>query len=210
MTDIASDPSPVEPGPSALLLIHREEVPQIHTQEFGAIEAGIARSCLELGCPHPYLGLQTISGEHEVWFLNGFASVAEQEDVGRRYLANSPLMSALAAPSRRKAALVKVLGEHLASYRFEQGAGTPWSLGRDPYLVIAMGREAMPAGAAYEAPDGTWFTLEGAPDAQTAVTRSQRCRGAARALAVRPDWSCPSTDWARRYPELWSAPRIDE
>lgn len=208
MTDIEPpERLPIDAGAPALLLIHREAVPQMHSEEYAVIEAAIARTCRELGCPHPYLALETLSGEREVWFLNGFASVAELEEVSRRYLANASLMSALAEPSRRKAALVQKMGEHLASYRSEQVASTPWAPGRDRYLVIVMGSENMPAAATYEAPDGKWFTLEGAPDAETALARSRAAGAIARALAVRPDWSHPAPEWIRWDRDLWSATR---
>ena len=97
-----SEPTSFDPGPPPLLLVHREAVAHIHAAEYDVIESGIARSCRELAGPHPYLGLQAISGEPDVWFLNGFASVADQEEVGRRYRTNGPLMTALAEGSRRK------------------------------------------------------------------------------------------------------------
>jgi hypothetical protein len=200
-----SEPTLFDPGPPPLLLVHREAVASIHAAEYDVIESGIARSCRELGGPHPYLGLQAISGEPDVWFLNGFASVADQEEVGRRYRANGPLMAALAEGSRRKSALLRALGQHLAGYRPEQSAGGAWTLGRDPYLVVSMCDQPGPSGAAFEAPDGTWFTLEGVPDAETALARCASGGRMMHALAVKPSWSCPSAEWVRWDPDLWSA-----
>jgi hypothetical protein len=180
-----------------LLLIHREAVLPSHAAEYDVVESGIARSCRGLGAPHPYLGLQTISGEAEVWFLNGFASAADQDEIARRYQANGPLMAALAEGSRRKSSLVSALGQQLASYRPDRSAGSPWTLGRDRYLVVAMSDRPAPSGAAFEAPDGTWFTLQGAPDPDTALALSASGGPTVRALAVKPSWSFPSPDWER-------------
>ena len=72
-----SEPRPFDPGPPPLLLVYREAVAHIHAAEYDVIESG---DCPQLPASWvvriPYLGLQAISGEPEVWFLNGFASVA--------------------------------------------------------------------------------------------------------------------------------------
>ena len=47
-------------------------------------------------------------------------------------------MATLAETSRRKATLVVVLGEHLASCRTPAHA---WRLGHDRYLVVTIGRD---------------------------------------------------------------------
>jgi len=195
---------PIDSGPPSLLLVYRDAVPHTNAAEYDAIESGIARSARELGCPHPYLGLRTISGESEVWFLNGFASLAEQEEVVRRYEANAPLMAALTEGFRRKSGLLRALGQHLAFYRPEKSAASSWTLGRDPYLVIAVGDDARPGGANFEAPDGLWFMVAGTPDAETALSRRATEGSSMRALEVRPAWSYPAPEWQRSNPQLWN------
>jgi hypothetical protein len=189
--------------PPALLLLHREGVPEPHAAAYHTIEAGIARTCAELGCPHPYLALQTISGDPEVWFLNGFASAYQQEAVDRQYTANVRLMTALTEQSGRKAGLIKILGEHRASHRPERSRRNAWVLGRDRYVVVTIGDEAPLEGVSFEASDGTWFTLTGAPDAESALALSASGVPLVRALEVRPAWSCPALEWKRSNPELW-------
>lgn len=194
-------PSPREAGPPALLLIHREAVAPEHALEHAGLESAIARACHELGGPHPYLALETLTGSPEVWFLNGFASLTESQEVGARYAANTRLMATLAETSRRKATLVVVLGEHLASCRTPAHA---WRLGHDCYLVVTIGRDGPQQGVTFEAPDGTWFGLEGAIDPDAARALAARRGPSARALAVRPSWSYPAPEWVQQDPELWS------
>jgi hypothetical protein len=55
-----SEPASPDPGPPPLLLVHREAVAPVHAVEYDLVESGIARSCRELGGPHPYLGLQVL------------------------------------------------------------------------------------------------------------------------------------------------------
>jgi len=62
--------------PKNLLIYHARLKPGSHTA-YNEIEQDIARDCAELGFPHPYLGIEPLSGPEEVWFLSGWRAEAE-------------------------------------------------------------------------------------------------------------------------------------
>src|SRR5207247_11154411 len=49
--------------------------------EYDRIESEIAKECARLRCPHPYLGLESLTGPKEAWWFNGYDSAADQEQV---------------------------------------------------------------------------------------------------------------------------------
>jgi hypothetical protein len=65
-----------------LLLIVRERVRPDSAETYATNESEIARTCVRLTCPHPYLALTPISGRTEVWWLSSFAS-REEKEAGR-------------------------------------------------------------------------------------------------------------------------------
>jgi hypothetical protein len=40
------------------------------------IENKIASGCMELGFPHPYIGIEPLTVPQEIWFLNGFGEAS--------------------------------------------------------------------------------------------------------------------------------------
>ena len=57
-----------------ILYISREFWKPGHEIALNRIEAEAARECIGLGVPHPYLGIESLTGPKEVWYINGFAS----------------------------------------------------------------------------------------------------------------------------------------
>ena len=116
-------------------------------------------------------------------------------------------MAALAEGSRRKSSLLRALGQHLASYRPDKGAGThldarprPLPRHRDwrdrPALrrdLRSAGRDVVHAG--------------GVPDAETALRKLANKGSSVHALAVRPSWSYPAPEWVRWNPEPVESPQ---
>ena len=81
--------------PPQILEVYREFWKPENVAASQKIEVEAAQICLDLKCPHPYLGLESLTGPNEVWFLNGFASSTELKQVGDDYQENTALMEGL-------------------------------------------------------------------------------------------------------------------
>jgi hypothetical protein len=129
--------------PPALLQIVREPLKLGSETAFNAIEEDRARISASLGCPHPYLGAESLTGSKE--------------------------MAALQKSAKLKASLTLEPIEVFASYRPDLSGGTPWLLGHGRYLVItATKSNRRLAGTVFEGPDGTRFTITSAQTRQEA------------------------------------------
>lgn len=188
----------------ALIQIHRETVNAGAEAAYDAIETDTARACAALGCPHPYLALEAVSGSREVWFLNGFASVEEQQAVVKAYAGNAPLMAALQRNSDAKRALTITPIGGLATHRPDATRGASWALGIGRFLIVTVSNAARLV-------DGTVFETEGTRVIVTSAnTRDDADAAAVRAgtgshvLAVRPAWSFPAAAWIAADPALWA------
>ena len=118
-----------------ILYIYREFW-KPHTQAaLDRIETKGARTCLDLKCPHPYLGIESLTGSKEVWYLNGFTSTEEQKRVAEEYN-NRGLFPAINHP--RKSSVPVGAGQSFSNYRPELGHGIPWSMGQGRFLVIVL------------------------------------------------------------------------
>ena len=77
--------------PPKILEIYRERLNPGSEAAYAKIEQDVSRICAKLNCPHPYLGIESVTGKKEVWWLNAFESEAEFEDVGKRYSNNAAI-----------------------------------------------------------------------------------------------------------------------
>jgi hypothetical protein len=62
-------------GPPRILQIYREHWSPGQERENREIEDDAQRICIDLGCPHPYLRVESLSEPKEVWFFNGYDSI---------------------------------------------------------------------------------------------------------------------------------------
>jgi hypothetical protein len=195
------------PQPPPLLQIHREPLKPGSEASYLEVESETARLCAELGCPHPYLAIESLSGSKEVWFFNGYESWAEQRQVADAYAKNAPLLEALLRNSKRKAALTGESANAFASHRQALSRGTPWVLGQGRFLVITViNNSPRKAGTVFETPDGTRFAIIPAQARAEADAAAAAAGAQSRVFAVRPAWSFPAKEWTLLDPELW-APR---
>lgn len=103
--------------PPRLMYIYRDSLKRGVDSTYRVIEDEAAQICADLTCPNPYLGLESLNGPHETWWLNTFASEADTTRVVNAYAANRPLMNALGAVAKRKAPLVGTPINAVAIYR---------------------------------------------------------------------------------------------
>lgn len=198
---------PPSTQPPALLQIVREPLRPGAGVAFGAIEEERARLSATLGCPHPYLGAESVAAPNEVWWFNGYQSSIERQQVYDAYAKNGPLMAAFEKSAKPKADLTLKPIEVLASYRPERSTGTPWTLGMGRYLVIArIDRITRSIGAVFEDAEGTSFVVRPAATLEEAeaIQRSAK-RAETTVLAIRPAWSFPAPEWTAADPEFWRA-----
>jgi hypothetical protein len=194
-------------GLPQILQIHRERIKDGYEGAYLEIEADTARLCAELGCPHPYLGIESLTGPKEVWFFNGYESWAEQKQVVDDYAKNTRLLAALEKNSKRKATLTEQPVSVFANYRQDLSRGRPWALGQGRFLVIVViknHREV--SGTVFEAADGTRFVVMSAETRGEADVMATSTGPEPTVFAVRPSWSFPAGEWIARDSEFWRRP----
>jgi hypothetical protein len=190
--------------PPKILEIYRDFLKPGSDAAYNEIERDIARVCIELGFPHAYLAIESLTGPKEVWFLNGWESSAEQKQVADDYENNAPLAAALEKNAKRKAGLVSTPIEVFANYRPYSGGGEPWRLGMGRFLVITVTRasERMD-GTTFETADGTKFIVLPANARAVADAKAAAIGPDTRVFAVRPYWSKPAEEWVSADPSFW-------
>ena len=208
------------PQPPQILQIYREPLKPGSEVAYQEIEEDAARISAELGCPHPYLGIESLTGPKEVWFFNGYASPDEWVQVVLAYANNDALLKALKKNGKRKS---KLTGKHIetfAKYRPDLSRGAPWILGHGRFLVITVtkSKDSAPMdGTVFEAEKGTRYIVRGfrtREEADAAAgTQGSPASGAqagdvapgpeSRVFAVRPFWSFPAKEWIDADPFFW-------
>ena len=193
-----------EPLVPPILQIFREPLKPGAEADYRVIEEETARLAVELQCPHPYLGAESLTGPKEVWWFNGFESHDEVKQVEADYENNSAWMAALTRHSKRKSVLTLPPVGVLTKHRADLSHGSPWTVGQGRFLVITRttGDPAID-GTVFEAPDGTRFIVAAAPTRADAEIKAAAAGQSTQVFAVRPEWSYPASEWVAADPEFW-------
>ena len=190
--------------PPRILQIYREPLKAGSERAYDAIETDTARISATLGCPHPYLGVESLTGPKEVWWFNGYESEADQKQVYVAYAANAPLLAALQQSSERKASLTLPHIEAFTSYREDLSTGPRWTPGQGRFLVITTTtRDEGTTGTVFEAPDGIRFIITSFQTRENADAAKALAGGEANVFAVRPAWSFAAEEWIASDPLFW-------
>lgn len=197
--------------PPQILQIYRDFLRPGSDAAYAKIEQDAARTCKELGCPHPYLAIESLSGPKEVWFFNGYVSAAEQKQVGDDYARNAGLTAALNQISASNNGLLASAPANVfTDYREQLSSGTPWIMGHGRFLVITVTLSKTEiAGTVFEAEDGTRFIVRPARTRNQADAEASASGTETRVFAVHPDWSLPALDWIGVDRQFWSGKAID-
>ena len=188
------------------LYIYRDSLKHGVDSAFRAIEQDAAQICANFRCPNPYLALESLSGPHEVWWINAFSTAADTSRVVKAYAANRPLMDALGTIAKRKAAMIGTPIQGYAVLRPELRRGPRWSVGGARFVAVTVTRTRQPTdGTAWEMADSTLYFLRPVRAYRDAAALARRDGG--RVFAVRPNLSMPAPEWVASDPEFWrSAP----
>jgi hypothetical protein len=112
-----------------LLLIYREEVKPGRGAAHAANEASWAGAYARLNAPEGWLGMTTVAGPSEAWFLSGYASYEEYEKVQVAMEANAAVTAEGDKHSAADGELLNRTSTLLASYRpalsYQPGARLP-------------------------------------------------------------------------------------
>ena len=192
-------------GPAPrFLYVYRDSLKRGVDSIYRVIENDGARICADRHCPNPYIGLESLTGPHEAWWLNTFATPADTARVAKVYATDRALATALGAIAQRKAALIGTPVQGFAVYRPDLSRGPAWSVAGARFIVVTVTRDGRPANGS------AWMTA----DSTVYVLRPVRTRGDANALArdtearvfaIRPNWSMPAAAWVTADPAFWRA-----
>jgi hypothetical protein len=190
-----------------ILYISREFWKPGHEAALNGIEAEAARTCIGLGVPHPYLGIESLTGSKEVWYINGFASTEELAQVTEAYSKKQELLAAMNKFSQKRAEFEsQPNSEGRATYRPELSRGAEWKMGQERFLVIVvtMGNPHSD-GAVFESQDGVRFVVTAAKTRTEADVNLSAAGPDAKIFAVRPEFSMPAAEWVASDPSFWDS-----
>ena len=194
-------------GPAPrFMYIYRDSLKRGVDSAYRIIENDGAQICADLRCPNPYLALESLSGPHEAWWLNVFATEADTLRVANAYAANRTLSMALNAVAQRKARLIGTPVQGYAVYRRDLSSSLAWSVAGARFIVVTLTRDLRPInGSAWVMADSTLYVVQSVPSRREADSLARQAN--ARVFAVRPNWSMPAPEWVAADPEFWrSAP----
>ena len=169
------------------------------------IEAQAARVCIDLGVPHPYLGIESLTGSKEVWYLNGFTSAEDLAQIAEQYDKKPELMAAMKRFSEEREEFKSERDkEGQATYRPELSRGAPWSIGEGRFLVIVVTKDTPRSdGTVFETKDGERFIVTSAHTRAEAEAKLSSAGAGAKIFAIRPQFSLPAADWVTGDPSFW-------
>ena len=189
-------------APPRILYIYRDSLKHGVDSAYRAIEDQAAEICADLKCPNPYLALESLSGPHEAWWLNAFATESDTTRVVSAYANNPPLMEALGVITKRKDTLIGTPIKGYAVYRPDLSRGPAWSIAGARFMLVAVTRRYRPAqGSVWEAADSTLYVFQPLRTRQQAEAIAGE--QGARVFALRPNWSMPAPEWVAADPEFW-------
>src|SRR5271154_6740220 len=194
--------TPARARPPRILYISRQFWKAGHEAALHRIEAEAARICIGLGVPHPYLGIESLTGSKEVWYINGFASAEEMEQVRETYSKKPELLAAMNRfASQRDEFKSQPNSEGSATYRPELSRGVEWEMGQTRYLVIAATKgDSHGDGAVFESEDGVRLVVTAAKTRTEADAKLSAAGPDAKIFAVRREFSMPAAEWVRSDP----------
>jgi len=190
-----------------ILFVYREFWKPGQETALNRIEAEAARVCIGLGVPHPYLGIESLTGSKEVWYLNGFASAEELAQVTEAYGKKPELLAAMNRFAQQKAEFEsQPHREGPATYRPELSRGAKWTMGQGRFLVVAVTRgNPHGDGAVFESQDGLRFVVTAARTRTEADAKLSAAGPVAKIFAVRPEFSMPAAEWVASNPSFWAS-----
>jgi hypothetical protein len=196
-----SAPLLAQQAPPRFMYIYRDSLKYGVDSAYGAIEDEAAQICADLECPNPYLGLESLSGPHEAWWLNTFADERDTTRVVKAY-AQAPLMQALGGIAKRKEPLVGTPIQGFAVYRAELSRGRLWSVAGVRFVLVNLTRNRQISdGLVWEMADSTLYIFRWASNRRQAEALARE--PGTKILAVRPNWSMPAPEWVAADPAFW-------
>jgi hypothetical protein len=191
------------PAP-AFIYVYRDSLKSGVDSAYRAIENDGAQICADLRCPNPYIAIESLSGVHEVWWINTFASEADTARVAHIYATDRALAGALRTIAERKAALIGTPVQGFGVYRRDLSRGPRWSITGARFVVVLVTRNHRPAaGSVWEARDSNLYVMRAVRTLRGANALAQHT--GARLFAVRPNWSMPAAAWLAADPDFWRA-----
>ena len=188
------------------IYVYRDSIKHDADSAYRIIENDGAQICADLHCPNPYIGIESLDGAHEAWWINTFATEADTARVAHAYANDRALSAALASVSTRKASLIGTPVQGFAVYRRDLSRGAAWSVAGARFIVITVARDLRPGdGPAWLTSDSTVYRLVPVQTRREATEVARRNH--ARVFAIRPNWSMPAASWRAADPVFWrSAP----
>jgi hypothetical protein len=192
--------------PPQILLIHRDGLKPGIEATYRAIEEDAARICADLKCPHPHFALESLTGPKEVWWLNALDSETDKQRVIDAYKSNRPLSEALAAITKRREGLLTTDVEFFVGYRPDSSRSGTWKVAGVRFFAVTVTRKDPPkAGAAFQAPDGSWFVFRALKARDEVGAMAASVNPDTTIFAVRPYWGLPAKEWIDADPDFWKA-----
>jgi hypothetical protein len=196
----------IKAEPPRILYIYREFWKPSTQAALNRIETKGARMCIDLGCPHPYIGIESLTGSKEVWYLNGFTSTEEQKRVTEEYNKKG-LFEAMNQFAQQRAPFQSESGkDSFSNYRPELSRGAPWNMGHGRFLVIVVTKGTpLGDGTVFETEEGVRYIVTSAQTRAEANAKLSSVGPSAKIFAVRPHFSMPATEWVAADPLFWGA-----
>lgn len=193
---LAPDPPP------PVLYIYRDSLKAGVDSAYRVIENDGAQACADYRCPNPYFSIESLTGPHEVWWINAFATAAETTRVATAYASNRPLTETLAAIAERKKDLIGKPVQGFAVYRAALSRGRAWSVAGARFAVIVVTKvRRQVVGTVWEMADATLYGIRMVRTRREAEAMA-RAPGA-RIFALRPNWSMPAPGWVAADSQFW-------
>jgi hypothetical protein len=188
-----------------ILYVSRQFWKSGHDVALNRIEAEAARTCIGLGVPHPYLGIESLTGSKEVWYLNGFGSTEELAQVSEAYSKKPDLLAAMNRFAELRAEFEsQPHSQGTATYQSELSRAAEWEMGRDRFLVIGVTKGTPRGdGTVFESHDGVRFVVRSAKTRAEADAMMVAAGPEAKIFAVRPEFSMPAAQWVAGDPLFW-------
>jgi hypothetical protein len=198
--------------PPRFLYIYRDSLRHGVDSSYTGIENDAAQVCADFRCPNPYLALESLTGPHEAWWLNAFATERDTARVAAAYATDHVLGAALGAIATRKQALIGIPIQGFAVFRPDLSRGPPWAVAGARFMLVTVTRTSPPrGGSVWQMADSTFYVFRPMKARQPAERLAGRSPGM-RLFAIRANWSMPAEEWAAADPGFWGlapVPRRD-